>query len=105
MTWVKVCGMRTVSDVDAAATAGADAIGLVLIEESPRSVTVEQAATLAAHSPLPAIILTRDLSPDVVARLIDDVRRLGNATLRPRCRCSCDGDCCRRQDGVVSASG
>ncbi len=46
MTWVKVCGLRQQGDVEAAVNAGADAVGFVLSEGSPRQVSVQRAATL-----------------------------------------------------------
>lgn len=46
--WVKVCGLRSPEDVDAALEAGVDAIGFVLVP-SPRQVSVEQARALAAR--------------------------------------------------------
>jgi phosphoribosylanthranilate isomerase len=51
MTRVKICGLTREADVDAAVEAGADAIGLVLYEASPRAVTVERAAALARRLP------------------------------------------------------
>ncbi|GLW95855.1 phosphoribosylanthranilate isomerase [Actinokineospora globicatena] len=48
--FVKVCGLRTPGDVDAAVTAGADAIGFVFAK-SVRQVGFEQARDLAARAP------------------------------------------------------
>lgn len=45
--WVKVCGLRRDVDVAAAVSAGADAVGLVLTDRSPRAVSPDQAAALA----------------------------------------------------------
>jgi phosphoribosylanthranilate isomerase len=68
MTWVKVCGMTRAEDIEAAEAAGADAIGLVLVPESPRAVTVDQAAELAAGVTTQAVLVTKDLLPeDLVA--------------------------------------
>jgi len=64
MTWVKVCGLRRAEDVEAAVAAGADAIGFVLVPESPRAVTIDQAADLGQDTEALRIILTRDLLPD-----------------------------------------
>lgn len=50
-TRIKICGLRTEADVDAAVESGADAIGLVLYERSPRALTVERAAALARRLP------------------------------------------------------
>jgi len=50
-TRIKICGLTREEDVDAAVAAGADAIGLVLYEHSPRHVTLERAAELASRLP------------------------------------------------------
>lgn len=50
-TRVKICGLTRVSDIKAAVASGADAIGLVFYEPSPRAVTIEQAEVLARHIP------------------------------------------------------
>lgn len=51
MTRVKICGITRVEDALAAARSGADAIGLVFYEHSPRYVSLAQAAQLAAALP------------------------------------------------------
>ncbi|HEA52607.1 phosphoribosylanthranilate isomerase [Marinobacter antarcticus] len=48
---VKICGLTRVEDVNAAVACGADALGFVFYEPSPRSVTVEQAERLVRHVP------------------------------------------------------
>lgn len=45
---VKICGITSVVDAQQAVAAGADAIGLVFYDKSPRAVTVGQAAEIAA---------------------------------------------------------
>ncbi len=50
-TRIKICGLTREADVDAAVQAGADAIGLVLYDKSPRAVTVARAAELARRLP------------------------------------------------------
>jgi phosphoribosylanthranilate isomerase len=50
-TRIKICGLTREADVDAAVEAGADALGFVLYERSPRHVPLERAASLAARLP------------------------------------------------------
>ncbi len=54
-TRIKICGLTREADVDAAVAAGADAVGFVLYDKSPRHVTIERAAELAAR--LPAFVM------------------------------------------------
>jgi phosphoribosylanthranilate isomerase len=66
--WVKVCGLRTAEDVDAALAAGVDAIGFVLVP-SARQVSVDDARALAAHvaGRAQTVGVFRRLDPDAVA--------------------------------------
>ena len=50
-TRIKICGLTREADVDAAVEAGADAVGFVLYERSPRHVGIERAAELARRLP------------------------------------------------------
>jgi|SRR5680860_95467 len=50
-TRVKICGLTRVEDVKAAVANGADALGFVFYEPSPRAVTVGQVELLARHVP------------------------------------------------------
>lgn len=47
----KICGITRVDDALAAARCGADAIGLVFYENSPRHVSIEQAQSIVAALP------------------------------------------------------
>ena len=51
MTWVKICGMTNLEDALGAVEAGADAVGFVFYEKSPRCVTVETAREIVAELP------------------------------------------------------
>lgn len=49
--WVKICGITRRTDAEAAVAAGADAIGLVFYEPSPRAVDAGQAADIVEGLP------------------------------------------------------
>jgi phosphoribosylanthranilate isomerase len=49
MVEVKICGINSPEAADAAVSAGADYVGLVFFSRSPRHVTPERAASLAAR--------------------------------------------------------
>ena len=50
-TRIKICGLTREADVDAAVEAGADAVGFVFYDKSPRCVTLARAAALAKRLP------------------------------------------------------
>jgi phosphoribosylanthranilate isomerase len=89
--WIKICGMTTPEAILAAAEAGADAVGFVFYEPSPRNLTIERAVELRAHVPraLQAVAVflhpTRELvdsvvtavRPDLVQADLADLERLG----------------------------
>lgn len=49
---VKLCGLKTLSDIDVAVAAGATYIGLVFHPKSPRHLDTAQAAALSAAAPV-----------------------------------------------------
>lgn len=49
---VKICGLRTANDIETAANAGAAYVGFVFFAKSPRHVSLEDAAELAALAPM-----------------------------------------------------
>ena len=67
-TRVKICGLTREADVLAAAELGADAIGLVFYDPSPRAVGIEQARRLCAALPpfVTSVGLFVDAAPDQI---------------------------------------
>jgi phosphoribosylanthranilate isomerase len=51
MTWVKICGMTNLEDALTAVEAGADAVGFVFYEKSPRRIGVDAAREIVAKLP------------------------------------------------------
>jgi len=75
-TFVKVCGLRTRGDVDAAVDAGADAVGFVVAEGSPRHVDEEQVRSLvdAVAGRVRTVLVVKGVPVDEAIAL---VRRVG----------------------------
>ena len=71
-TRIKICGLRTPQDVAAAVACGADDIGLVFFEKSPRHLTLDEAAALALTVPLGVrkVALTVDATDDDLDALL-----------------------------------
>ena len=59
-TRIKICGITSPEDAEQAVVAGADAIGLVFYEPSPRHVSLQQAAVICER--LPAFVTVVALS-------------------------------------------
>ena len=69
-TRIKICGLTREEDVDAAVAAGADAIGFVLYEASPRYLTLERAAELARRLPpfvTPVLLFVNESDTKIIA--------------------------------------
>jgi phosphoribosylanthranilate isomerase len=75
-TRVKICGITRVPDAQAAAQAGADAIGLVFYPPSPRFLSLEQARALRRALPpfVSAVALFVNPSVEEVQRVLETVR-------------------------------
>ncbi|HEU0220168.1 MAG TPA: phosphoribosylanthranilate isomerase [Gallionella sp.] len=71
MTRIKICGITRAEDAQIAVRSGADAIGLVFYERSPRHVSIAQAAQLVAA--LPPFISTVGLFVDAEAAFVREV--------------------------------
>jgi phosphoribosylanthranilate isomerase len=51
MTWIKICGITNLDDALVATDAGANALGFVFYERSPRRITLENARSIIAKVP------------------------------------------------------
>ncbi len=73
-TRIKICGLRTSEDIEAAVKASADAIGLVLAEGSPRKVSEKTLSTLtdAANDRVAVISLMVDPSEQQIRQRVTD---------------------------------
>ncbi|HSW07237.1 phosphoribosylanthranilate isomerase [Aquabacterium sp.] len=74
-TRIKICGLTREADVDAAVECGADAIGLVLYERSPRAVSIARAAELARRLPpfVTPVCLFVNAPPEQVLELLQAI--------------------------------
>ncbi|MCZ2496022.1 phosphoribosylanthranilate isomerase [Xylophilus sp. Kf1] len=74
-TRIKICGLTREEDLDAAVDAGADAVGFVMYDRSPRHVTVARAAELARRLPpfVTPVLLFVNAPPAHVAQATDRV--------------------------------
>ena len=71
-TRIKICGLTREADVDAAVTAGADALGFVLYPRSARAVTAERAGELARRLPpfvTPVLLFVNATDEDIARGL------------------------------------
>lgn len=75
-TTIKICGLSTAETLDAALTAGADMVGFVCFDKSPRNVSTETARSLSERAGGRAlrVVLTVDA---------DDAALSAVATLKP----------------------
>jgi len=74
-TRIKICGLTREADVDAAVQAGADAIGFVLYEKSPRHVDAARAGELASRLPpfVTPVVLLVNASETLIRQALEAV--------------------------------
>lgn len=87
MTWVKICGITNVTDALAAVEAGADALGFVFYEKSPRWLDPATAREIVAQLPekLEKVGVFVDLSQERLAEIVNEVGLTGvQCRLRPQ---------------------
>ena len=75
-TLVKICGLTTPDTLAAAVTAGADYVGLVHFEKSPRHLALPEAARLRSAVPphVKVVVLVVNPAPDLLAEAVREVR-------------------------------
>lgn len=77
---VKICGITSATDAQAAVAAGADALGFVFFEKSPRFVTPAQAREIIAT--LPPLVLRVGVVVNPAAELVQQVLAAGIQVLQ-----------------------
>ena len=91
MTRIKICGLRTPQDVAAAVACGADDVGLVFFDRSPRNLSLDEAAELALSVPIGIrkvglVVDAEDAALDeLVARVPLDMLQLHGSETPERC--------------------
>lgn len=69
---VKICGLSTIEALDAALAAGADMVGFVCFDKSPRNVSLDEARFLSQHALGRArrVVLTVDADDAAIAAVV-----------------------------------
>ena len=75
MTRIKICGITRELDMHAVVNSGADALGLVFYEKSPRNVGIQQAADILRHIPPFVTVVGLFVNPtaDFVRKVLSSV--------------------------------
>src|SRR5260370_1929867 len=87
MTWVKICGITNLEDALAAVDAGADAVGFVFYEKSPRRMDAGTARQIVDQLPdkVEKIGGFVDLAQEQLAEIVNEVGLTGGqCRLRPQ---------------------
>ncbi|MCX8157450.1 MAG: phosphoribosylanthranilate isomerase [Verrucomicrobiae bacterium] len=77
---IKICGITSAADAQAAVAAGADALGFVFYEKSPRYVTPAQARDIVAA--LPPFVVRVGVLVNPAAELVQEVLAAGMQVLQ-----------------------
>ncbi|THB73594.1 MAG: phosphoribosylanthranilate isomerase [Gammaproteobacteria bacterium] len=72
---VKICGVKTAQDALCAAMHGADAIGLVFCEGSPRTISIDQARLITSDLPpfISVVGLFMNSSEQLIRQVLNDI--------------------------------
>src|SRR5207245_7865616 len=84
MTWVKICGTTNLEDALTAVDAGADALGFIFYEKSPRRIDPETASGIVFQLP-PNVEKVGVFVNESPARMIEIVRRAGLTAFQVHC--------------------
>jgi phosphoribosylanthranilate isomerase len=79
MTWVKICGTTNLEDALTAVEAGADAVGFVFYEKSPRNISIDVAMEIVSRLPR-HVEKVGVFVNDPVRRVDETVRQVGLTT-------------------------
>ncbi len=74
-TRIKICGCRGVDEAIMAVDAGADAVGVILAEDSPRRVSIERFHEIAEH--VPALVELVAVFVDPPSSMVDEALKAG----------------------------
>ena len=77
MPQVKICGITRPEDARRAEAAGASYVGCILVSGSPRLVTRERAADIAAGVQIPLVLVTADHEPGSLVSIAREVGASG----------------------------
>jgi len=84
MTWVKICGITNLEDARIAVDAGADALGFVFYQKSPRCVDVETVKQITAGAPpgVETVGVFVDQTPEQVRDIVEQAHLTGAQVYR-----------------------